>query len=530
MSGNLDPTQISSIGLVGGGVLCRDVIEKLTFDYQEEGIAPRHLVIADPDPESPGILTARSLGLQTVADYHGLYDPQYEIELIIHLSPSDAVFEDILKTKPRHIRLLSYPAFNLFWKAIHAQEEKLLARTEEMETILNGIQEFILVITPDRTILEANAPFLTQMGYSRDEVVGRKCHEVFQQAHQPCIDGNNVCPLTKVILNRRPHHQVLTRMDHNGEERYIEVSIYPIWEKGEEISRFIEVSRDITDRKREEAAMTRRLEEMVAERTRQLEETHAKLLRQDKMASLGKLSASVVHEINNPIAGILNLIMVIKRTAEKGPLRQKDLDKFSQYLNLIETETRRISGIVSNLLAFSCQARMAVSRIDINRLIEKTLFLNANLLKISNVRVQKLFAPLPGFLGSEDQLQQVFMNMMANAAEAIEVCGAGALTIETRHLAEEKKIAIRFRDTGPGIPPKHISRIFEPFFTTKKKGRGVGLGLSVAYGIVEEHGGAIQVESSSPEGTVFVVELPLDRPSGIEGFGETPHEPADRAP
>ena len=506
--------QITNIGIVGGGPFCKEVLDKTTFDYGDNRVDARILIIADPDPDSPGVQAARSLGMKTVSDYHALYDPKYQIDLIIHLTPSKKIFEEILETKPHHIRLLSYPAFNLFWKALHVEEEKLRARTQELETIVNGIQEFILVITPDRKILEVNEVFLQQMGYTRDEVIGKKCYEVFQKANQPCNDGNSICPVNKVIRNRRPHRQIRTRMDHNGEQRYVEVSLYPIWERPGKISRFIEVSRDITDRKREEEEITRRLEQMVEDRTRQLEETHAKLLHQDKMASLGKLSASVVHEINNPIAGILNLIMLIKRMIEEGPVRQKDLDKFSKYLNLMDTETRRIGRIVSNLLAFSCQSKLTLNDMDINRLIEKTLFLNANLLKISNVRVRKQFTgEMPRVMGSEDQLQQVFMNMLSNAAEAMEGSGGGILTIETAYLLSERKIVIRFRDTGPGIPRENLTRLFEPFFSTKKKGKGVGLGLSVAYGIIEEHGGTIQVESVLSEGTVFEIALPLNRPS-----------------
>jgi len=247
-----------------------------------------------------------------------------------------------------------------------------------------------------------------------------------------------------------------------------------------------------------------------------LEETHAKLLHQDKMASLGKLSASVVHEINNPIAGILNLIMLIKRIIDEGPVRQDDLDKFSRYLNLMDTETRRISRIVSNLLAFSRQSKMELKYVDLNRLIEKTLFLNSNLLKISSVKVEKRLDPdLPEFMGSEDQLQQVFMNMISNAAETIEATGEGTLTIETEHFYDEGKVIIKFKDTGLGIPRENLSKLFEPFFTTKKKGKGVGLGLSVAYGIIEGHGGSIRVESKVLKGTIFEVELPLKQSSGM---------------
>jgi signal transduction histidine kinase len=231
------------------------------------------------------------------------------------------------------------------------------------------------------------------------------------------------------------------------------------------------------------------------------------------MSSLGKLSASVVHEINNPIAGILNLTMLIKRIIEEGPVEQeKDPEKFLYYLGLMETETRRISRIVNNLLTFSRESKMEFTKVDINRLIEKTLFLNANLLKLNGVKVEKhLYPDLPEIIGSEDQLQQVFMNVISNAAETIEATGGGVLSIETRYLPKSERIAAIFKDTGIVIPKENVSKIFEPFFTTKKEGKGVGLGLSVAYGIVRDHGGTIYVEPEEGKGNRFTVKLPLEQ-------------------
>ena len=253
------------------------------------------------------------------------------------------------------------------------------------------------------------------------------------------------------------------------------------------------------------------MEKMVEDRTRELKETHFKMLHQDKMASLGKLSASVVHEINNPISGILSLVMLMNRIMEDGNLQQKDADQFSQYLRLMETETRRISRIVSNLLAFSRHSKMEFGAVKLNQLIEKTLFLNANLLKLHSIKVEENLDPdLPDLTGSEDRLMQVFMNLISNAAEAIEAGrGDRVLSIRTKHVREKGCVSVSFADTGVGIPQENLSKLFEPFFSTKKKGKGVGLGLSVAYGIIQEHGGSIHVQSEEGRGTTFTIELPL---------------------
>lgn len=499
------------IGIVGGGVFCKEFIEK-TLSYSKKFVnGARIVAVADPDPEAPCMAFAREMGLIVVSDYHEFYAPEHQIDLIIDLVPDEAVFSDILATKPVHIRLLSNRVFRLLWNTVTMQEKELRDRTKELMTILDGIQDFIVVITPERKIVEANRAFLDHMGYSRDQVIGRTCHEIFQNTSQPCAQGDIVCPLNEVIRNRRTDQQVLTRVGHNGELRYIEVTLFPIWESDGKISRFVEISRDITERKREEEEITQRLEQMVEERTRQLEETHEKLLHQDKMASLGKLSASVVHEINNPIAGILNLLVLIQRIIDEGSVGEKEIQQFREYVHLMETETRRISRIVSNLLAFSRQSKLTVSEVNINRIIEKTLFLNANLLKINRIKVNtNLDEDLPYVLGSEDQFQQIMMNLISNAAEAMEAAG-GVLNIATVHSLKHNSVVVCIQDSGVGISRENQKKLFEPFFTTKKKGKGVGLGLSVVYGIIEEYGGSIAVASEVGKGTTFRVEVPLNR-------------------
>jgi len=519
-------SSVINIALVGGKTYCKEVLEKTNLGFIDSEVSSRIIAVSDPNPDTPGMILARKLELKTVSDYHELYLPENHIDLIIILEPGKDILKDILATKPDNIRVMSYNTFEIFWKAIGVQEQKLRERNEEVETIINGIEDFIIVISPDKEIVEVNESFLKKMGYAAEEVIGRKCYEIFQRENDVYCDSDDInCPLSQVIQNKRFNQQVMSRINRNGETRYFEISIFPIWEKDGKISKFIEVSRDITERKMEAEEITRRLEQMVEERTVKLNETHAKLLHQDKMASLGKLSASVVHEINNPIAGILNLTKLLKRMTADGSIPPGDLNDFNQYLELMETETWRVSRIVSNLLTFSRQSEMGFNKVDINRLIEKTLILNSNLLMINQVKVKKDMDPdLPDIVGSEDQLQQSFINFISNAAESMEAAGNGVLNIKTRYSPVDGKIKIDFKDNGVGIPQENFSKLFEPFFTTKKKGKGVGLGLSVAYGIIEEHGGSIHVNSKEGKGTTFNIKLPLKQLSFAQNRNGGAHE------
>ncbi len=384
----------------------------------------------------------------------------------------------------------------------------------EFATILNGIRDFILIISPDQKILEVNDAFLKHMQYRREDVIGNKCYEVFQRITRKSSNCHERCPLDQVIKKRRHCQVELSRVDHKGKTWYTELTIFPIWEEKGKIVKFIEISRDITQRKADEKKTREHLQKMVEERTRQLKESHEQLLHQDKMASLGKLSSSVVHEINNPMAGILNLVLLSKRILNEDSITQSELGVFQEYLDLMETETRRVTRIIGNLLAFARQSKIKVTRFDVNELIEQTLRINANLLRLNKIRIiEDLEKKLPLIKGSEDQIQQVLMNLISNAVESMAQVQRKRLTLKTFSITGKNAVKIQVMDTGTGMPNAYISKIFEPFFTTKKKGKGVGLGLSVVYGIIEEHGGKMYVDSTEGQGTCFTITLQITGPS-----------------
>jgi two-component system NtrC family sensor kinase len=256
--------------------------------------------------------------------------------------------------------------------------------------------------------------------------------------------------------------------------------------------------------------MQQTLESKVEERTQQLNAAQRKLVQADRLATLGQLSASVAHEINNPVSGVLNLSMLLERLMADGnypPGRERE---FRKYLSLISTETARVGRIVSDLLAFSRRSKPQRSPADLNKLVRSTIGLADHKLKLISAEViLDLQENLPLVECDSSQMQQVILNLVLNGAQAMQPKGGGKLTITTRLIPQEQSVELRVQDTGEGIAPENLSKIFDPFFTTKPEGKGVGLGLAVLYGIVQSHEGEVEVSSRRNEGTTFTVTLPL---------------------
>lgn len=255
---------------------------------------------------------------------------------------------------------------------------------------------------------------------------------------------------------------------------------------------------------------TRSLEDKVEERTEQLKVAQQKLMQADRLSSLGQLSASVAHEINNPLSGVLNLSMLMQRILKDDGIPKGREAEFRKYLDQVATETARTGRIVSDLLAFSRRSKPHRSEVDLNAVIGTTLSLVSHKLKLMNVEVAcALDAALPHLLADGSQLQQVVMNLVLNGAEATRSKGAGDLRVATRAGVGRRDVFLEVKDDGEGMGPELKERIFDPFFTTKDEGKGVGLGLAVVYGIVQAHGGEIEVESVPGHGTLFRVTLPV---------------------
>jgi PAS domain S-box-containing protein len=233
----------------------------------------------------------------------------------------------------------------------------------------------------------------------------------------------------------------------------------------------------------------------------------ARLLHQDKMISLGRLAASVVHEINNPLSGVLNYVRLMIKVLGRGSPGAESVQKFQGYLGLMESELSRCSKIVSNLLAFSRVSKLEYARVNINDLLTRCILLSQHKLTLQNISTEaRLHPEAPMVLGDFNQLQQCVINLVFNAIDAMP--DGGSLIVSSFFSRDKEVVEIRVEDTGCGIPREDLLYVFDPFFTTKKEGKGLGLGLSTVYGIVDRHKGAISVESEVGKGTVFIIKLP----------------------
>jgi two-component system, NtrC family, sensor kinase len=293
---------------------------------------------------------------------------------------------------------------------------------------------------------------------------------------------------------------------------------------------------DLKRAEQENADWARKLERKVVEKTEELSRAQRQVVHMEKMASLGKLSATVAHELNNPLAGILNYAKLINRSltegeeATEGKAEGDALDRrgeIGRFLSVIEKESRRCGDIVKNLLLFARRSGAELALHPLNPIVERALMLIRHHLEMSNIQLETRLAPGDlRIVCDADQIQQALVALLVNAVEAMS--GGGTLTVEVAAVDEggagaapAGAVALTVADTGVGIPPAALPHIFEPFFSTKDGTSGAGLGLAVVYGIVQRHGGTIDVDSEPGRGTRFRMVLPRHPPAGGEAGKES---------
>ena len=270
---------------------------------------------------------------------------------------------------------------------------------------------------------------------------------------------------------------------------------------------FNQMSKQLLEARNEITAWTRTLELRVDSKTRELRRAHDQMIQVEKMVAIGKMAAVVAHEINNPLSGILTYSKLIKKWIGRGVNTEADKKDVNDSLDLIASESRRCGDLVRNLLTYSRTSPMNLGQCNLNEVVDRCMRLVQPKLEMSAIQVNlETDDCLPRIFCDSAQVEQVLLALVMNAIDAMP--RGGNLWIATRNRGDEVELEIR--DDGMGIPKDVLPNLFEPFTTTKEVGKGVGLGLAISKGIVERHGGRIELQSELGRGTTFKVVLPLD--------------------
>ena len=364
---------------------------------------------------------------------------------------------------------------------------KLREERNKAQQYLNIAGVVIVAINEKGTVSLINKKGCDVLGYKEDEIIGKnwfdlcvpeRFREERNETFQKVMAGieEEVEDYENIILTK------------SGEKRIIAWHNTSLTDEKGRIIGTLSSGEDITQRK----------------------QTEEELIRSEKLASLGKLAASVVHEVNNPLAGIMIYLKLLLKKYKEEKIQTKSTE---EQLLKMEKELDRTTRIIRNLLDFARQSEPSTKPIEINKVIDAALLLVRNQINLENISLEKnLDLDLPLVLADFDKIQQVLINIMLNAIQAMPEGGKLIITTSAARGSkiggtQKNTVRIDIKDTGVGIPKENLNKLFTPFFTTKEKGKGVGLGLSVVHGIIGKHKGKIDVESEPNEGTTFTIYL-----------------------
>ena len=336
------------------------------------------------------------------------------------------------------------------------------------------------VLSEDGLILEANFTAVNMLRQTRRLLINHNFNQFIFEKDQDIY-----------YFHRQKHMETgerkicdLRMVQHDGTPFWVQLVISSLQQPDGLIEYRIMIC-DIADRKRAEEA---------------LQETQKQVLHSEKLSAIGKLSASIAHEFNNPLQGIM---AVLKGLKKRAILEKEDKELLDEAIS----ESDRIKKLIQNLQEFNKPSSGKKISTDLHKILDSLLLLNKSGLRSKGISIERNFTEgLPQILAVPDQIKQVFLNLLINAGDACQQRG-GVITVST--WPEKDKVAVAIKDTGIGFNPENVVQIFQPFYSTKSEGNGTGLGLSVSYGIIQYHQGEIRVESQPGLGATFTVLLPI---------------------
>jgi len=376
-------------------------------------------------------------------------------------------------------------------EALRQSEQSLKAILESSNDVIFQLSSagFIQYVTPD----------IKDYGYERHKLIGKHFKGVAPRRDAPKV----LKVLNRVLSGEAVRGVEIGLLDSRGKATPMELNAAPIKKDGKIIA-VQGIMRDVTTHKRadgERMKMAKRQRQKAEELKHayaELEESKDELVRTEKLAHAGRIAASIAHEIRNPLTNVVMSIQQIKKVLKPGHPK-------SGHIHIIESNVDRINYLITELLNCARPPKLEMQPHDVHKVLDDVLKSTSGKVRSGRIKVIKKFTPKPPKVNIDrEQMGRVFSNLIINAAEAM-YKKRGRLTIVTE--AVNSSIVVKFQDNGKGIPEKDVIRIFDPFFSTKSG--GVGLGLTLCYGIIVGHGGSVEVKSSWRKGTVFTVTLPI---------------------
>ena len=364
--------------------------------------------------------------------------------------------------------------FNAMTVRLRQTMTELSQSREYLSDIINSVEEEIFVVDRSSRICEANAAFLKRAGLTREQALGRVCHELTVHAEEECPRD---CPVNQILETGQSVETVHQHLK-DGKVRQLQISATPLRGEDGSIVQVVVVTWDITHRV----------------------ELEAQVRHSEKLATVGQLATSFAHELKNPIAGINATMQILE---EDFPAE----DRRREIFNEIYHQISRMNKAVDDLLRYAKPAPPQLSPTRVSREIERAMLLLQPQARKQRVDLtSEVPDDLPELMVDPELIQQVLMNICINALQAMPAGGKLRIAARWERTNGVAGVAIRIKDTGKGIPPAYLGHIFEPFFTTKHT--GTGLGLSICSKIMDQHGGTIQVQTEEGKGTAFTLFFP----------------------
>jgi signal transduction histidine kinase len=492
-----------NLAIVGGGRACKFFLQLL----QNESLPYLNINlvgVCDIKPEAEGLLMAKQMGIYTTDNFKDLFNIK-NLDGIIELTNSKKVLLELIKLRPESVGIVEHNIGRLL-RSLFLIDEQLKSAEQQRdaekmisEFLIQQTNERVVVLNPDFTISEANEPYLKFVKKSKEQVVGAHCYEIFYGIDAPCSSSRFGfdCPMVETARTGESAHIIVENPGSTDVKSYCDMVTYPVKNGGGEIIKIIEICRDITEE----------LSSRWEEKEQKLKQDFNYLIQEDRMISLGKLVASCVHEINNPIQGLLTFARLMEDMLAKDQPTSRDLQEFKEFLSLMTPELERCGNIVSGLLSFSRETSLEYKRIDLNEVLEAVIALTRHKLELQGIKLTThLYPGLLWVRGNANQLEQCLLNLIFNAMDAMPE--GGELNVLSNLDLAQKQVRVEIRDTGSGIHAENLNHIFDPFFTTKEAGEGTGLGLSIVYGIVKNHSGHTGVTSEVGKGSSFSLKFP----------------------